>query len=438
MKKLLAVFVIFIVILTVAVACHKGGGEGPTSGNNEPVIPGPGPGPAPGVPDIVFTAPTQAASATAALSGTQALAKTQFALASALGVSAQPAGFAPSLAGSGDIGSVDPAVAKIVETMKNFANSATIQGAVKKATALRAAAMRAVVPTTTLTSDFCHNVPDGQIVISGTNTYDDPANPHIDSSYDITFTNCQDGVDFTQMDGTMHIEQFMSTENDGVASIVNAAGLTQITFTDATFTVKTLTSVMTGTFIKDDQITKVTNFADGSFAMTTAATTTLPEKVATFEYQGLEEISTLTHNADLTNTMVTTTKGSFKVTSTSGGTQNLQLSLAMNLTDNTLIKNDAAGTQESKLNGQVDMIFAPNAATAGCQSGKLNISTADAEPRVFTTANGSCPQNGTVNINAATINYEPNAPIQVSVGGGTPITFANCAAFDAAGGACKF
>ena len=439
MKKWLAVFAIFIAVLMVAVACHRGGGdEGPvtTENPNQPVIPGPGPGPAPGVPDIAFATPSQAASATAALSGTQALSKAQFAVASALGVGAQPAGFAPSLAKSGDIGSVDPAVAAIMKSMTGFANSATVQRAVTKAAALRAKAMRATVPSTTLTTEACNA--EGQVVISGDNTYDDPTNPNIDSRYDITFTNCKDSTDLTQMDGAMHIEQFMSTDNDGVATTVNANGLTQITFTDDTFTVKALTSVMTGTFISDNQITTVKNFADGTFTVTTPATNAAADKVATFEYQGLEEVQTLTHNPDLTNTTVTTTKGTFKVTSVTGGTQTLQLSLAMNLTDNTVSLNDAAGTQNNRLNGSVDMIFGSNPATAACLSGKLNITTVDTAPRVFTTAGGACPTNGTVKINTATINYEPSAPIQVDIGGGVPITFADCAAFNAAGGACKF
>src|SRR5512147_1540905 len=171
MKKLLAIFVIFIMVVMVAVACHRGGGdEGPGPISNEPVVPGPGPGPQPGVPDVVFTTPTDAAASTAALSGTQALARAQFAVASSLGVASQQrTGFAPSLSGSGDIGSVDPEVAKIVQIMKNFANSATIQRAVKKAAALRAKAMLAtVVPPTTLAGEAC--AAGGKIDISGTNT----------------------------------------------------------------------------------------------------------------------------------------------------------------------------------------------------------------------------------------------------------------------------
>lgn len=437
MKKLLAVFVIFIVVLMVAVACHKSGGGEATTNPNQPIVPGPGPGPAPGVPDVVFSTPTQAAASTAALSGTQTLARTQFAVAAALGAESQArTGFAPSLATGGDIGNVDPAVAKIVQTMMSFANSATIQRAVKQAAALRAKGMRATVPPTTLTGEVC-NV-GGQLVISGVNTYDDPAATNVDSKYDITFTGCKNDLEKTQVDGTLHIEQFASTVNDGVAVSVVATGLTQITFADPELTVTAMTSVMTGTFINDDQVTKVTNFADGTFTVTTAATSTVPEKVGTFAYQGLEEVATLTHNPDLTNTVVTTTQGTFKVTSTSGGTQNLQLSLAMNLTEKENILNDPAGTRDSRLNGSVDMIFANNPASAGCLSGKLNVTTVDTAPRVFTTAGGSCPTNGTVKINTATINYEPSAPIQVDVGGGTPVTFADCAAFDAAGGACMF
>jgi hypothetical protein len=68
----------------------------------------------------------------------------------------------------------------------------------------------------------------------------------------------------------------------------------------------------------------------------------------------------------------------------------------------------------------------------------LNISTVDTSPRVFTTAGGTCPQNGTVKVNTATVNYGPGIPIQVIADNGTAASYADCAAFDAAGGACKF
>jgi hypothetical protein len=445
MKKWLAVLVIFVVILVVAVACHKsGGGEEavvtPTN-PNEPVIPPAGPGPSPGVPVIVFSSPAQAAQATASFASSQALASAQFAVAKALGVGAQPVGFAPSLSKSANIGNIDPAVAAMVKNMMGFANSATIQRAVKKAGALRAKAMRAAVPSTTLTTDACNF--DGQAVISGENTYDDPTNPNIISKYDINFTNCKDDGDMTQLDGKLHIETVSSTGNDGVAVSLLADGLKQVKFSTAdfvtkTFTGTTLTSVMTGSFISDDNVTTVANFSDGSFVVTTPATATVAEKVATFEFNGLSENKTFTHNPDGSDEHVTTTKGTFKITSATGGTPSLQVSLALDLTDNSVNLNDAAGTINSKLNGSVDIIYASNPATALCPSGKLNISTVDTSPRVFTTAGGTCPQNGTVKINTATVNYGPGQPIQVAVDNGTPVSFADCAAFDAAGGVCKF
>jgi hypothetical protein len=439
MKKWLAVLVIFVVILVVAVACHKssGGGEVATPTNpNEPVIPPAGPGPSPGTPVIVFSTPVQAAQATASFAGSQALASAQFAVAKALGVNAQPVGFAPSFAKSGNIGNIDPAIAEMVKNMMGFANSATIQRAVKKAGALRAKAMRAAVPSTTLTTDACNF--DGQAVISGENTYDDPTNPNIISKYDINFTNCKDDGQMTQLDGKLHIETVSSTDNDGVAVSLRADGLKQMKFSAPDFAATTRTSVMTGTFISEDNVTTGSNFADGSFVVTTPATAAVAEKVATLEYNGLTENKTFTHNSDGTDLIVTTTKGTFKITSTTGGTPSLQVSLALDLTDNTVDVNDAAGTRNSKLNGSIDMIFASNPATAACLSGKLNISTVDTSPRVFTTAGGTCPQNGTVKVNTATVNYGPGIPIQVIVDNGTAASYVDCAAFDAAGGACKF
>jgi hypothetical protein len=443
MKRWLAICVLLALAVTVTatVSCRRssGGDEAPPVTGNEPVIPSPGPGPAPGTPDVVFSSPVQAAQATSVVAGMQTLASTQFAVASALGVDAQPGGFAPSLSKSSDIGNIDPALAAIVGKMKSFAGSATIRSAVRKAGALRAKAMRATVPETTLTMEACNA--EGQAVISGENTYDDAGNPNIVSKYTVTFTNCKDSGDLTQVDGVLHIEQFMSTENDGVASTVVATGLTIMQFTAtpvADFAVMTQKSVMDGTFISDDQVVRGANFADGSFVVTTPAQGIIPEKVELFEFDGLEEDRTLTHNPDLTNTTVTTTKGTFKATATSGGAVISQVTVALDLAENTVILNDLAGTRNNKLNGTIDVTFGAGQTLAGCLSGKLNISTVDTAPRVFTTAGGACPTNGTVQINSATINYEPGSPIQVAVGSGTPVNYADCAALDAASGSCKF
>jgi hypothetical protein len=163
----------------------------------------------------------------------------------------------------------------------------------------------------------------------------------------------------------------------------------------------------------------------------------VPEKVATFNFDGMVAASTFTHNADGSDTTVTTTKGSFSVTSATGGNPTFKLDLALNLTDETLALNNAAGETHNKVNGDVDMLWTP--AIAGCAAGKYTVSTLDTAPRIFQTATGVCPINGTVNVNNASINYEPvGQPIQVAVDGGTPQTFADCAAFNAAGGACSF
>ena len=279
------------------------------------------------------------------MAGTQALAGAQFNVAVALGVNSQPAGFAPSLYKSGDIGKVDPTLAAIMASMTKMARSAAIQSAVKKAGALKA--MRATAVNATLSTEACSNA-DAVISINGTNNYDESANPAVTSSYDINFKNCQDDIEFMPLNGDLHIESVKSTDNNGVTSTVIAKALTQKTFSAADFAVLTQTSVMDGSFISDNQVTAGANSSTGTFVVTTPAQGAVPEKVATFNYDGLVVQSTFTHNADGTDTTATTTKGSFSVSSTTGGNPTFKLDLALNLTDVTLDLNDAAGTRTTR------------------------------------------------------------------------------------------
>jgi hypothetical protein len=369
----------------------------------------------------------------------QALSSAQFAAVMALGLDSRPPGFAPALSRSTDaIAKVDPTLAMMVTEMQRLAASPTVQSAVKKARALNTALATAV--STTLTTDFCSVDADGTVGtvhMEGQNNFDEAANPSLASDYTIVFTNCKDDIFLTRLNGTLKIEDASSVDNAGVKSSLLATDLTMEQFTSIAYDVMTTKSVLNGAFVKNDQVNLVDDEGGGTFVVTTPAGG-LPEKVVTYTYDGLHVESRHTDNGDGTDTILATTKGSFKLTSTSGGVKTFELNFAMDLADQILELNDAAGTKRSLLSGAIDILYAPEMASLGCQTGKVTISTASNEPREFTNAGGACPQSGTVTLNNATINYDPGQPIRVSIGGGTPQTFANCAALDAAGGSCKF
>lgn len=434
MKRLLAVLCLLVLIISIPISCRRSSGDdGPPVVPPGDIIVPPGPGPRPETVPITFTTPQQAAGSTAAIDGMQALSSAQFAAIMELGLSSQPPGFAPAVSRStGAIAKVDPSLAMMVTEMQRLAASPTVQRAVKKARALQTALATAV--STTLSLEFCSNE-DGTVHMEGQNNFDEAANPSLASDYTLVFTNCKDDIELTRLTGTLHIEDASSTDNAGVKSSLLATNLALEQFSSIAYDVMTKKSVLNGAFVKNDQVNLVDDEGGGTFVVTTPAGG-LPEKVVTYTYDGLHVESQHTHNADATDSIVATTKGSFKVTSTSGGVKTFELNFAMDLAEQRIQLNDTAGTERSLLSGSIDIAYAPEMAASGCQTGKVTISTV--APREFTTAGGACPHKGTVNLNNATINYDPGQPIRVSVVGAAPQTFADCAALDASGGACTF
>jgi len=434
MKRLLAILCLLVLIVSIPIACKKSSGDSaPVPPPGDIVVP-PGPGPNPATVPINFTTPQQAAGSTAAIDGMQATSSAQFAAIMALGVDSRPPGFAPALSRStGAISKVDPTLAMMVSEMQRLAASPTVQKAVQKVRALKAASLATPVDTT-MTLEFCSNA-DGQVKIAGLNNFDEVGNPTLTSDYTIDFTNCKDDIFLTRLGGTLHIEDASSTDNAGVKTSLLATNLTMEQFTTVAYDVMAKKSVLNGPFIRNDQVNFIDDEASGSFVVTTPAGA-LPEKVVTYAYTGLHVETTHTDNPNGTDSIAATTKGTFKLTTTTGGVKTFDLNFAMDLAEQRIQLNDAAGTETSQLSGAIDITYASELEALGCQTGKVVITTTT--PREFTTAGGACPHKGTVNLNNATINYDPGQPIRVTIGGGTPQSFADCAALDAAGGSCKF
>jgi hypothetical protein len=367
----------------------------------------------------------------------QATSSAQFAAVMALGLSSRPPGFAPAMSRStGAIAKVDPTLAMMIAEMQRLAASPTVQKAVQKARALKTALATPV--DTTMTTEFCSLNADGTagtVHMVGLNNFDEAGNPSLTSDYTIDFTNCTDDILLTRLNGKLKIEDASSTDNAGVKTSLLATNLTMEQFTSIAYDVMTQKSVLNGPFIRNDQVNFIDDEASGSFVVTTPAGA-LPEKVVTYTYNGLHVETTHTDNPNGTDSIAATTKGSFKLTTTQGGVKTFDLNFAMDLAEQRVQLNDAAGTETSQLTGSIDITYASELEALGCQTGKVTITTTT--PREFTTAGGACPHKGTVNLNNAAINYDPGQPIRVTVTGGTPQSFADCAALDAAGGSCKF
>jgi hypothetical protein len=313
--------------------------------------------------------------------------------------------------------------------MQRLLRSAAVQGAVKKAGALKA---QRVPISTTLTTEFCSNA-DGNVTINGNNNYDEVGNPSVNFAYDLTFTKCRDDIGLTQLDGLLHIVGVQSTDNDATTSRLTANNLTEKQFSSPVFDVLTQQSVMNGSFVNDNQVVTTTKSASSSFVVTTPAGV-VPEKVVTLEFTGLIEESNLTHNTDASDTNVTAATGTVTLRVVQGGTSTFQLTLGISLEDRMQVMNDAAGTTKDWINGTMNATWAPDLSQTGCKSGSLTFLTDTAAPRTFTSTSGLCPVSGTVMVNDATITY--GIPVLVTMSNGDTQSFADCTALNQAGAAC--
>jgi Big-like domain-containing protein len=385
--------------------------------------------PGPTLKQADFSTAREAATIVSAFFGAEALMDAQFSAVMALGQNSLPAGFAPGLSGGigGDIAGLDPTLASIVQSMKSLSRSAIIQGALRRAGVLRA--QRATAVDTTVTTEFCSNA-DGRVGIAGTNNYDEAVNPTVAFAYDLTFTNCRDDVEFTQLDGLLHIEGVQSTDTDAGTSRLTANNLAENKFSSAAFDVMTQRSVLNGSFSNDNQVNTMARTASGSFAVTTPAGTG-PEKVTTLGFTGLVQAGSVTHNADSTDTTATTSTGTLTLGVVQGGTGTLQLTLGIGLEDRMQTMNDSAGTRKDWINGTVDAAWTIG---PGCKTGSLTFFTDMASPRIFTSAAGLCPVSGAVLVNNGAITY--GSPIVVTVSNGDMQSFTDCTALAQAGAVC--
>lgn len=406
-------------------ACSSGGGGGggSTGGGDGGVVP-----PAP---PIVFATPQEGAASLAAVQSMRTLLDAEFGAAISLGLNSRPAGFAAALEGAAAAGA-EPVLADMIARMGETAASPTIRRAVQKSAALAAALKASRVNSVNETlAGYCSNA-GGSASIRGTNNYDDVNSTTLISEYVITFTTCRDDILSTELDGTLSVELDESITTNAVRSNVTAI-LTEKQYTDATYAVMAAQSHIDGSFDSNDQLTSGSRSANGLFIVTVPAQGATPETINTFTYTGLNEARTLTHNADQSDTDSTVLSGTFRVDTTVGGVAVSRLELRLDVTDKTLLMNDAVGTRKNTINGVLEFRRTPE--QGGCLTGSMNIITDEATPRTFSTVTGfTCPASGAVRINNALTTY--GTQIQVAIDGGSSQAFADCAALAAAGGVC--
>lgn len=430
--KYFSIALILIMAIAAAMstaACRRSSGDGggtTATGTGGGGSGDGGGGGLPPQPPVVFTTPKQAAASNTSAQSIRALSDAQFGAAIDMGLSSQPAGFAPRL--NGDRTGIDPAISAAIDQMGKMASSSPVKKAVQKAGAMRV--KRANSFTNLAVPDSCFA--GGTATLSGTNNYDDVNSTIVNSEYVITFVNCRDNIMLTELNGTISIEVNESIDTNAIRSNLTAI-LTEKKYSDETFATVISQSHMDGAFDDNDQLTTGSRSANGLFIVTIPAQGATPEHVTTYEYTGLTELRTTTPNADLSDTLLIDLTGTFKVTRASGGVTASVVSMKVDLEDKTQHMNDAAGTRRNWIDGSVEITRSP--AVDGCLTGSMTIATAANAPRTFTIATGfTCPASGSVKINNSTITY--SRPIQVSIDGGSTESYADCAAMEAVGGIC--
>jgi hypothetical protein len=425
MKKFGNYLLTTVLVLALAVtmtACSSGGGS--SSGGGQ-------------APAVTYTSTAQAAAATSTSQGAMNAMMSQMNSGMSMGLSSVPAGYAAKFNkryGKGDIGSIDPTLKMMVEKMARQSKSPMIQKAVKKAASLKAARVNTINDPIPCDS--------GSATIVGTNNYDDASRTAEIYTYDVTFTNCRDINSLTEMNGTIHVSVNSSLSTTGPSSSNVTAHLMEKLYSSSTATIFTQQTDLNGTFSDIDNITSGSSSGNGTFVMTTPATTATQESVVTFAFTNLSDAWTSTRNAtDLSDTDVDDSSGTFSIATSYGGTQNFKFTLGVDLVSKTQYMNDTAGTEKDWLNGTISLSWAPDLSSSGCIPGSISISTAVADPLIYDYTNYSCPVSGTLTINNATVAYGTSSgtatDIIVTVNG-TSQTFASCDALESAGGMCVY
>ena len=374
---------------------------------------------------------SQAASSSSAAMGAIALSDT-VGTAAGLADGAIPAGYAPGkrkAVNTADIAKLDPRLKDVVDKMVAQLRKPVITDAVSKSQSLKtmnSAPLSAPAPTTSpCSAGGSYTVTDSAVVSGVTTTHD----------LSVSFSYCRDSLDFSELNGSITATHVLDTLNNSETSNVHA-NLTNIAYTDGTFTNLDGTFVLNGDFNStNNNNASGTNFANGSFSATSPPSGT--NMTAVFSFTNVHDVWTkslgMPSSGDRTEQH--TFNGSYGLSITNNATTE---QIAFTVTLANLEYKDIVslnGNEDEWLNGSVTISWSPDMSQWGCLNGTYSFTTAAGTP-VQTLFPNTCPSSGTVQVNNATIEYGKPSGTQVTITvNGFSEIFADCDSLG--GGMCR-
>ncbi len=403
LKVVSLLFLIAFFIGTV-ISCSGGGGGGGTT----------------------ISATSQAA---ASSSGAMGAVK----LSSTVGASAEmasgsiPAEYAPGkmkVLDTSDIAKLDPRLKTVVDKMMSQLQKPIVTNTMSKTRASKTSS--APLSAATTTSGGCLLGGSYTITVDSITSLETTTN-----TLDITFTNCKDYDSATATHSNLYgsltgTHAFNVSTGYGSANL--GVNLTDTSYPTESYTAGSETNVyaMNGVFNSvDNNGASGTNSALGSFSWTLKDPVN-GDTVMSFSFgSGAAPVTDVwTSSTDISNnkTDINTGNGAYTL-GIAGPNGSLTYSVTLSGLEYKLLTYAGGGSDEW-INGSVSIAWTPDLSQWGCLNGTYAFTTAVGTP-VHTPLLSNCPTSGTVQVNNATIQYNTDQTVTVSVGTLTE-TFSDC------------
>jgi hypothetical protein len=387
-----------------------------------------------GAQPVTYSDPGEAAngasSAKASVDMTSAMSDAAAGLSS---TSSNPEGYAPGKGGTtatdtSSIANIDPKLKTLVDGMLASMKAPVIQNAVSKARASKAkVSMSPGSPGVVTITGLCSGG-TGTFTITGTDSSN--VGTYVEYTVDIRFDACRDVPDtagiYSITTGTIHV---YDKEMAGNTAITRNATLNLTAEKYNSSDVHVYTDEVNATFDATDSGSATSrsgrNTSNGSFSETDWS----KNETGTFYFTNMtgdwtwDDVSGVITVADTAN-------GNFGLNFVNAS-QTLTLNIGLSNLQNKLRFN-ADASIDQWVNGSVTITWTPDLSFLGCKSGMVTFTTADATPLHFINNLDTCPDSGTLQVNNATIVYNPGN-IVITVGTGT-ISFSDCSLMQ--GGIC--
>lgn len=370
--RVVSVFVSAVFIFSFVISCGGGGSSS--------------------LPQLNFSSGNQAASASFGAAAAVELADAMNMVASGMvDSSAAQAGYAPNKGktiNTSAIASLDPRLKMVVDKM-----AGQMQTIGRKNTKVRS---KANMKTTVVPAGGTCSA-GGSYSVNGTDNSDEPDRTYDEATVTITYANCRDSVDFTEISGTLQLYSKVTPSAPAVpTSVIRNVTITNTTFKqyyDETFAGLPETGVINGTFNSTNNVTSGSDYANGSFVFNDGM------GEASFFFDGLTNNWSTSTSAEAT-TDIASMNGKFGISYTDGmNTASLTISLTNLEYKERMYAADYS--VDRWLNGTLGIVWDPLV----CASGTITFTTADATPLHYNNIFDTCPVSGTLQVNNATIVY---------------------------------